>query len=523
MGASCRSDSMLSGGAPLRVTHDDDDHELPRWTRDGSSIIYYARPATGESGMLWEVSALGGPPRPLVSSSGGCDCSHDGQRLVMFRAGDDRAELIVMSRDDGRVERLAHGPRGCTCESPRWSPDGRWIVFHTRGIGRFTEHLHVLPASGGHEPTLIARASALRGVSWLPDSSGVVYSSAAGSTVPYPSTFNLRRVNRDGTGDRALTFGDVSLVEPDVHSSGKVLASRIRGQSDIWRFPVGGTPADNTRNAIRVTRQSGQVQTPSVSPDGAEVVYLSDNGGHGNLWVTKSDGSGTARQITFERDPATTIGVPLWSPVDNRIAYVVSRDRISIFVVNSDGGNQHELVPRGLAPGWSPDGTWMYYSPMDNNEEWRIEKVPSRGGASLVVRADVDAHAPTAGRTALYYTTRSRPTVGRWDWEFRRASPEDGPSQLLTSVPSSRVPVSRLFASTSLSPDERFLALPIIVGATGTIGVMPVEGGTFTPVIDFGDRATLIARQVAWAPDGASIYAAVADVNADSVLLDGLI
>jgi hypothetical protein len=55
------------------------------------------------------------------------------------------------------------------------------------------------------------------------------------------------------------------------------------------------------------------------------------------------------------------------------------------------------------------------------------------------------------------------------------------------------------------------------------IGVLSVDGGTFTPVLDFGDRATLIARQVAWAPDSASIYAAVADVNADIVLLDGLI
>ena len=43
------------------------------------------------------------------------------------------------------------------------------------------------------------------------------------------------------------------------------------------------------------------------------------------------------------------------------------------------------------------------------------------------------------------------------------------------------------------------------------------------PVIDFGDRAMLVARQVAWAPDGKSIYAAVADINADIVLLDGLI
>jgi hypothetical protein len=302
-----------------------------------------------------------------------------------------------------------------------------------------------------------------------------------------------------------------------------VLASRVRGHSEIWRFPFGGTAAENTRNAIRVTRQSGQVQTPSVSPDGSEIAYLSDNGGHGNLWVTKADGSGTARQITFERDPATTIGVPLWSPVDNRIACVVSRDRLSIVVVHSDGRNQREVVPRGLAPAWSPDGEWLYYSPLDNNEAWRIEKVPSRGGTPIVVRADVDAHAPAVGRGALYYATRSQPTVGRWDWEFWRASPEHGPSQVLTRVPAARMPVTQLFASMALSPDERWLALPLNVGATGNIGVMPVEGGVFTPLIDFGDRARLIARQVAWARDSKSIYAAVADISADIVLLDGLI
>jgi hypothetical protein len=264
------------------------------------------------------------------------------------------------------------------------------------------------------------------------------------------------------------------------------------------------------------------VQTPSVSPDGNEIVYLSDNGGHGNLWVTKTDGSGAARQITFERDPGITIGVPVWSPVDNRIAFVVSRDRISVFVVDSDGRNSHELVPRGLAPSWSRDGAWIYYSPMDNNEEWRIEKIPSRGGAPVVVRPE-DAHAPAAGRNALFYATRARRTVGHWDWEFRRASPEDGPSEVLARVPDTRMPVSPLFASMSLSPDERWLAMAMNVGATGNIGVMPVEGGAFAPVCDFGDRATLIARQVAWATDGASIYAAVADVNADIVLLDGLI
>ena len=100
---------MLSGGAPLRVTHDESDHESPRWTADGSSILYYVGPdATGELGHLWEVSALGGQPRPLVSSSGGCDSSRDGRRLVTFQPSGDRVEFVAMSRDDGRIEHLAY-------------------------------------------------------------------------------------------------------------------------------------------------------------------------------------------------------------------------------------------------------------------------------------------------------------------------------------------------------------------------------------------------------------------------------
>jgi len=91
-----------------------------------------------------------------------------------------------------------------------------------------------------------------------------------------------------------------------------------------------------------------------------------------------------------------------------------------------------------------------------------------------------------------------------------------GEARRLTSTPA-------MEADPQLSPDGRSLAFTSNRGGNRDVYVMPVEGGTFTPVVDFGDRATLIARQVSWAPDGQSIYAAVADVNADIVLLDGLI
>ncbi len=57
---------MLSGGAPLRVTHDEGDHEFPRWTTDGSSIVYYSRPAI--TGRLRNAVRGLGARRPAASA-----------------------------------------------------------------------------------------------------------------------------------------------------------------------------------------------------------------------------------------------------------------------------------------------------------------------------------------------------------------------------------------------------------------------------------------------------------------------
>ena len=160
----------------------------------------------------------------------------------------------------------------------------------------------------------------------------------------------MRTVGHHGRDDRQLTYGDQSFVEPDVHQSGCVLASRIRSQSDIWKFAVGGTPSENARGRTRVTRQTGQAQTPSVSPNGAEIAYLSDNGGHSNLWIATLDGS-SVRQITFERDPAVSVGVPMWSPAGDWIVFVVAHEsRSALWLIRPDGSGLHELVAQRMGP-----------------------------------------------------------------------------------------------------------------------------------------------------------------------------
>src|SRR5262249_59051248 len=123
--------------------------------------------------------------------------------------------------------------------------------------GAFESVLFVIDVTGG-EPRQVARANILRGHSWLANGAALVYSSSLGSTVAYPPVFNLRAVSLNGKQDRHLTFGDLSYQSPDVHKSGLIVASRVKGQSNIWGFPVGGNAPENMRHEGQTQRQSGQ-------------------------------------------------------------------------------------------------------------------------------------------------------------------------------------------------------------------------------------------------------------------------
>src|SRR5260370_29411350 len=106
---------------------------------------------------------------------------------------------------------------------------------------------------------------------------------------------------RDGRV-RRVTSGEMSCMSPDISKSGAILVSRMKLQTDIWKFPVDGLPTDNVRHGIRVTRQTGQVLTPTASPDDKEVAFLSDSGGHPNLWVVNINTAGL-RRVTHPHQP----------------------------------------------------------------------------------------------------------------------------------------------------------------------------------------------------------------------------
>jgi len=514
---------LLAGGAPLQLTRDGVDHLYPRWAPDSSTLIYFTPAAAGaDAGTIWEIGALGGWPRRIVAAVSGGDISHDGRHLACLQVADDHLELVVSGRDGSRSDRIGV-PLG-TYRPPRWAPDDRSVALQRRGEGGFSGHLDIVDLSS-RVRTEVVSAVWMEGFAWLRDGSGLVYSSSRESSLLYPPVFNLRVVLRDGTNDRQLTFGDHSYVEPDVQASSKLVAGRITSRSDIWKFPVGGAPAENVRGAVRITRQTGHVQVPSISPDEGEIVFVSDSGGHANLWIVNIDGSGP-RPITFETDPDVSVGVPVWSPRGDLIAFVrADATKAAIWGIGSDGGNPRELV-HGWAPCFSADGRWLYYWRL-GVEPGRIERLPIDGGAAEIIRegSGINLPAISADGTSIFFTEAIRSNVlgflGAAGLAYMRASPPDGPCETIARVVGERLPVRH--QSITMSPDGRHLATTLIDGATTNIWRLPTGGGPMTPVTDFGDRSVTIARSVSWSRDSQHIYAAVAETQTDVVLLAGLL
>jgi dipeptidyl aminopeptidase/acylaminoacyl peptidase len=110
--------------------------------------------------------------------------------------------------------------------------------------------------------------------------------------------------------------------------------------------------------------------SPSLSPDGKHLAYLSNASGSPQIWV-RDLRTNSAVQKTKLADP---IGSVIWSPTTDRLAYSVAPGgglNTQVWVMNVDGTGASRLTPggkenNGLA-GWTRDGaTEMVDSNKDN-------------------------------------------------------------------------------------------------------------------------------------------------------------
>ncbi len=122
--------SKIDGSERLQLTYPPRYPVLPRWSPDGTKIVFFefalssTRPA-----RMYEVSRDGGSPRPLSPEDPNQQLdpnwSPDGSKIIFAGESNDPASSIRIL--DLATNQLSTLPNSQGLYSPRWSPDNKYI------------------------------------------------------------------------------------------------------------------------------------------------------------------------------------------------------------------------------------------------------------------------------------------------------------------------------------------------------------------------------------------------------------
>ena len=192
--------------------------------------------------------------------------SLDGQRLTVNNGGAAGGDIWIYDIPRATLTRLTFDTKS---NSPRWSPDGRWIAYSAIGPEGSANLFRRLADGSGSEERLTKSKNAQQPSSWSPD--------------------------------------------------GKLLAFQENHPStgwDIWVLPLEG---DRKPQPFLQTPFSELM--PVFSPDGRWIAYVSDESGREEVYARPYPGPGEKRQISTEggREPVWARNGELFYRLGNKI------------------------------------------------------------------------------------------------------------------------------------------------------------------------------------------------------------
>lgn len=240
----------------------------------------------------------------------------------------------------------------------------------------------------------------------------------------------------DGGRPQTVLSERMLLLMPEWHPDGdRILVTSYRsGRPELWVYRL----AERT---FRRLLSVGSLTMGGVySPDGTRIAFTAaTDGGTTDVWIADADG-GNPRPIT--RDPADDLS-PTWSPDGKRIAFVSNRAGTpQIYVMDADGGGVRRLTFQGnynQTPRWSPRGDLIAFTGRDERKVFDVFVVSPETGRIVRVTQDQGAtnEEPTwapNGRLLAFTTDRKGPprlVVSTPDGE-RQVVVTDGTAPLAT-------------------------------------------------------------------------------------------
>lgn len=382
----------VAGGAATRITSGGAWDWDPRWSPDGSTIVFTSD--RGGNFNLWLADADGTRPRALTTETGvrilDAAWAPDGDWLVARKRTTDTSsigtnDLWLYSRRGGAGVQITQKESWGGVAEASFSPDGRWIYFAARP-GRFSYNadpntgiwqiIRYDRETGRTRPLTGEDGGAIRPTPSPDGSSLAVIRRVRSQTVLEIldlATGHRRQVADWLDRDEQEGFANGGLYPRiDWFADGRRLLVPADGRFWILDVETGARTeipftADVSLEiveAVRPARSPVQdsveariLQRPVLSPDGSQVVFS----GLGRLWIgdLEDDALVTPRRLT--RDAVREYG-PAFSADGRSVAYTTWDDEAggAVRIVSAKGGRSRAITTTGAKythPTFSADGT----------------------------------------------------------------------------------------------------------------------------------------------------------------------
>jgi Tol biopolymer transport system component len=407
---------MSADGGPAREVCDSGAAFSGAWGAGGTILF------TKEFGQaLVAVAATGGSPQPattLDSSYGENWHGHpaflpDGRHFVFVARSIDLEKTSVMlgSLGSRTVRRLFPSDTSAIYAEPGYLVFGRGgSVFAWRFDPRRLELI-------GEPAPILEHARALREDNYLS-------ASTSGDRLGYLTWFGRRRlVWVDRKGRELGTVGEIGgytdvRLSPDGTRAAVTRRDPSHGQNqDTWVLDL------ERGTALRLTSEPNEEFDPAWSPDGEQVIYVSDRLGFFDLYERPAAGGAEKTLVTSQQDKV----LPSVSPDGRRLLVSVSGGGRFARMLLPYGGEKNAQNLSGDSrfseqhPAFSPDGRWTAF---DSNESGRREvyvqpfpegpvREVSVGGGQFPVWSRDGSELFFEGRDGMLMATPLRPSSGR--------------------------------------------------------------------------------------------------------------
>ena len=322
-------------GSPRPITRDIGQIIPQGLTRDGS--LFFSRYTRRFTNYIvpFDTERAGihaGSKKPLLGSNCYPAWSPDGESLAYVTEKEGRMRLHIRNLKIG-VERELAGDIGV--RSPRWSPDGHFVLFPGFDTSRRDEKDY----RGGLYTIDIEKDQATQLVKFPPGQNGWAKSTAEwsldGKAVFYLTPSGIAKRELDSDRERLLYQCDSLSRALSLSPDGKTLAFSLEagseGKTSIVTLPVsGGEP----RELCVINEPKGGLQVPRAivwSPNGNYVLFAKSEEKGSAIWRVDAQG-GIPEMVLKSSDVVHSLGV---NPNGEEIAYCTYMQEGAIWVMEN--------------------------------------------------------------------------------------------------------------------------------------------------------------------------------------------